>query len=73
MSFEQAILEARGKNWAKLVSQRADLLASQIKDEEDAFIRVLNGDVFDVAINQIALEIQAGKYDAMLMPIECNL
>lgn len=73
MNLEQEILEARGKNWAKLVSQRADQIAEQRKYDSDVMIQILNGDIFDEAINQIALEIQMGLYDKMLMPIECNL
>lgn len=73
MNLEQEILEARGKNWAKLVSQRADQITEQRKYDDDLMIQILNGDIFDEAINQIALEIQMGLYDKMLIPIECNL
>lgn len=73
MNIEQEILEARGKNWAKLVSQRADQIAEQRRHNDDLMIQILNGDIFDEAVNQIALEIQMGLYDKMLMPIECNL
>ena len=73
MNLEQEILEARGKNWAKLVSQRADQIAEQCKYDDDLMIRILNGDIFNEAVDQIALEIQLGLYDKMLMPIECNL
>ena len=73
MNLEQEILEARGKNWAKLVSQRADQIAEQRKYDSDLMVQILNGDIFDEAINQIALEIQLGLYDRMLMPVECNL
>lgn len=73
MSIEQEIFEARGKNWAKLVSQRADIIAEQRKYDDDLMIQILNGDIFEEAVNQIALEIQMGLYDKMLMPIECNL
>lgn len=73
MSLEQEIFEARGKNWAKLVSQRADKISEQRKYDDDLMIQILNGDIFEEAANQIALEIQLGKYDKMLMPIEYNL
>lgn len=73
MSLEQEIFEARGKNWAKLVSQRADEISEQRKYDDDLMIQILNGDIFEEAVNQIALEIQLGKYDKMLMPIEYNL
>lgn len=73
MNVEQEIFEARGKNWAKLVSQRADEIAEQNKHADDLMIRILNGDIFNEAVEQIALEIQTGRYDKMLMPIEYNL
>ena len=73
MNLEQEILEARGKNWAKLVSQRADQITEQRKYDDDLMIQILNGDIFNEAVDQIALEIQLGLYDKMLMPIECNL
>ena len=73
MNLEQEIFEARGKNWAKLVSQRADEISEQRKCDDDLMIQILNGDIFEEAVNQIALEIQLGKYDKMLMPIEYNL
>lgn len=73
MNIEQEILEARGKRWAQLVAQRADQIAEQRQDEDDAFIQILNGDIFEEAINQVALEIRCGLYDKMLMPIEYNL
>lgn len=72
MNLEQEILEVRGKNWARLVSQRADLITEQRKNEDDIFIQILNGDIFEEAVDQIALEIKAGMYDKMLMPIECS-
>ena len=70
--LKDEILLAKGKNWAKLVADRADLLAEQRKDEDDAFIQLLSGQIFDEAVNQIALEIKAGLYDKMLIPIEYN-
>ena len=73
MNLEQEILEARGKRWAQLVSQRADQIVERRKYDDDLMIQILNGDIFDEAVNQIALEIQMGLYDKMLMPIECNL
>ena len=73
MNLEQEIFEARGKNWAKLVSMRADKITEQRKYDDDLMIQILNGDIFNEAVDQIALEIQAGLYDKMLMPIEYNL
>lgn len=72
MNLEQEILKTKGKNWAKLVTERADLLCEQRKNEPDAFVQLLTGQIFDEAVNQIALEIQAGIYDKMLIPIEYN-
>jgi hypothetical protein len=73
MNLEQEILEARGKNWAKLVSKRADEISEQRKYNDDLMIQILNGDIYEEAVNQIALEIQAGMYDKMMMPINLNL
>lgn len=73
MKLEDEILIAKGKNWATLVSKRADEISEARKNNDDLMIQILNGDIFDEAVNQIALEIQLGMYDKMLMPIECNL
>lgn len=73
MKLEDEILIAKGKNWARLVSKRADEISEARKNNDDLMIQILNGDIFDEAVNQIALEIQLGMYDKMLMPIECNL
>lgn len=72
MVLEDKIFQAKAKNWAKLVSERADKLCEIRKNEDDLFIKILNGKIFDDAVNQIALEIKSGLYDSMLMPIECN-
>lgn len=71
--LEDKILEAKAKRWLQLVSERADKLCEIRKDEEDIFIQLLTGKIFDDAVDQIALEIQSGLYDEMLMPKECNL
>lgn len=73
MTLNDEILLAKGKNWAKLVSERADKLCELRKNDVDLMIQILNGDIFNEAVNQIALEIQSGFYDKMLMPIECNI
>lgn len=71
--LEKEILLAKGRNWAKLVAQRADKLCEIKQNEDDLFIQILSGKIFDDAVNQIALEIQSGLYDSMLMPKEYNL
>ena len=63
---------AKAKNWARLVQDRADKLCELRKEEPDAFIQLLTGKIFEDAVNQIALEIQSGFYDEMLMPKEDN-
>lgn len=73
MNIEQEILNTRGKNWARLVSKRADQICEQRKNNDDLMIQILNGDIFREAVDQIALEIKLGIYDKMLMPIEPNL
>lgn len=71
--LEEQILLAKGKNWAKLVTERADKLCEIKKDETDLMIQILNGDIFNQAVEQIALEIKSGIYDKMLIPKENNL
>lgn len=71
--LQEKIYDAKVKNWIKLVQDRADKLCEIRKDDEDIFIQLLTGDIFDEAVNQIAVEIQAGIYDDMLMPKEYNL
>lgn len=60
MTLDDEILLAKGKNWAKLVTERADKLCELRKNDVDLMIQILNGDIFDEAVNQIALEIQSG-------------
>lgn len=67
------MLMAKGKNWARLVAQRADKLCEIKQNEDDLFIQLLSGDIFEQAVEQIQLEIKAGLYDKMLMPKEYNL
>lgn len=70
--LEDEILLAKGRNWAALVTERADKLCEIRKNETDLMIQILNGSIFDEAVNQIALEIKAGLYDKMLIPVEYN-
>ena len=71
--LQDKIYEAKAKRWAQLVSERADKLCEIRKDEDDLFVQLLTGKIFEDAVDQIALEIQSGLYDEMLMPKECNL
>lgn len=71
--LQEKIYEAKARNWAKLVQGRADKLCEIRKNDDDIFIQLLTGKIFDEAVDQIALEIQSGLYDEMLMPKECNL
>lgn len=71
--LQDKIYEAKAKRWAQLVSERADKLCEIRKDEDDLFIQLLTGKIFEDAVDQIALEIQSGLYDDMLMPKEYNL
>lgn len=64
------ILLAKGKNWAKLVLDKANKLCEIKQDEPDLLIQMLSGDIFEQAVDQIALEIKCGLYDKMLVPIE---
>lgn len=71
--MENEVLLAKGRNWAKLVAKRADKLCELHKNDIDLSIKILNGEIFDEAVKQIALEIKCGLYDSMLMPKEYNL
>ena len=71
--MDEKLLLAKGRNWAKLVTERADLLCELRKNEPDLMVQILSGDLFNEAVNQIALEIKTGLYDKMLMPKGCNL
>lgn len=71
--LQEKIYEAKARNWAKLVQDRADKLCEIRKDDDDIFIQLLTGKIFDEAVDQIALEIQLGLYDDMLMLKEYNL
>lgn len=71
--MENELLLTKGRNWAKLVAQRADKICELHKNDIDLSIKILNGEIFDEAVKQIALEIKCGLYDSMLMPKECNL
>ena len=73
MNLEEEILLAKGRNWAKLVSERADKLCELRQNDSDIMVQILSGDIFEEAVNQIALEIKAGCYDKMLMPAEYNI
>ena len=72
MMLEEEVFQAKARNWAKLVAKRADRLCEIRQNDDDLFIQILNGKIFDDAVNQIALEIQSGLYDKMLIPIEYN-
>lgn len=71
--LQEKIHDAKVRNWVKLVQDRADKLCEIRKDYNDIFIQLLTGKIFDEAVDQIALEIQLGLYDDMLMPKEYNL
>lgn len=68
--LQEKINEAKARNWAKLVQDRADKLCEIRQNEDDIFIQLLTGKIFEEAVDQIALEIQCGLYDEMLVPIE---
>ena len=71
--LQEKIYEAKARNWAKLVQNRADKLCELRQNDDDIFIQLLTGKIFEEAVDQIALEIQSRLYDEMLMPKECNL
>lgn len=70
--MEKELLLAKGKNWARLVAQRADKICELHQEDEELALKILTGQIFDEAVEQIALEIKCGLYDSMLMPKEYN-
>lgn len=73
MSIKEEILMSKGKNWARLVANRADQICKERQEEVDLMIQILSGEIYNQAVEDVANDIKAGKYDEMLMPIECNL
>lgn len=73
MVLEDEILKAKGKNWAKLVAEKADQISKTMQDDVDYMIKLLSGEIFDRAVNEVAFDIRQGLYDDMLMPKEYNL
>lgn len=73
MILEDEILKAKGKNWAKLVAQKADEICKSMENDVDYMVKLLGGDIFDRAVFEVAMDIKNGLYDDMLMPRECNL
>ena len=67
--LQDEIQIARAKNWATLVINRADELCKLRANESDIAVKILSGEIFSEAVDQIALEIKSGLYDKMLMPI----
>ena len=73
MNLKNEILLAKGKQWAKLVAERCDKLAEIRENDVDLMVQILNGTLFDDAVEQVALEIRCGIYDKMLQPKENNI
>ena len=69
MKLKDEILLARGRNWARLIAEKTNRICEERKNDVDLMIKILNGDIYNEAQNEIAHEIKTGKLDKMLMPI----
>lgn len=69
MKLKDEILLARGRNWARLMIEKTNRICEERKNDVDLMIKILNGDIYSEAQNEIAYEIKTGKLDKMLMPI----
>lgn len=69
MKLKDEILLARGRNWARLIAEKTNRICEERKNDVDLMIKILNGDIYNEAQNEIAYEIKTGKLDKMLMPI----
>jgi hypothetical protein len=73
MNLEEEILYAKALNWARIISQKADRICEERKNDVDLMIQILNGDIFAMAQDEFAKDKAMGKYDSQNMPIEVNL
>lgn len=69
MNLRKEILLARGKNWARLITEKTNRICKERQGDIDLMIQILNGDIYDQAQKEIADEIKTGKLDKMLMPV----
>lgn len=69
MKLEDEILLARGRNWARLIAEKTNKICEKYKNDTDLMLKILNGDIFNEAQEEIAFELKTGKLDKMLMPL----
>lgn len=69
MNLRKEILLARGKNWARLITEKTNRICKERQGDIDLMIQILNGSILEQAQEEIADEIKNGKLDKMLMPI----
>ena len=68
MNLEQEILIARGKNWARLMVEKTNRICESRKNDVGLTLDILNGKVYELAQQEIAVDLATGKLDKMLMP-----
>ena len=73
MNLEEEIEYAKALNWVRIISQKADRICEERKNDVDLMIQILNGDIFAMAQDEFAKDKAMGKYDSQNMPIEVNL
>lgn len=69
MDLKKEILSARGKNWVRLMNEKINRICYEKKDDIDLMIKLINGDIYDQAQEEIKYELKTGKLDKMLIPI----
>ena len=69
MDLKKEILLSRGKNWARLITEKTNRICKERQGDIDLMIKLINGDIYDQAQEEIKYELKTGKLDKMLMPI----
>lgn len=72
VNINKEILQARANNYAELIAAKFDEICQRGINDIDAYINIENGDWLMQAVEEVAQDIKAGKYDNMLMPVENN-
>lgn len=73
MNFTQEIEDARKYNYLCIIAQKCDKIAEELSTDKEAYIAILNGEVYEKAKREFKEEKQKGLYDGMNMPVEYNL
>lgn len=69
MNLRKEILLARGKNWARLITEKTNRICKERQRDIDLMIQILDGSILEQAQEEIKYDLKTGKLDKMLMPI----